>query len=616
MGDYEPSREAATTAKLLPRESNWTRTDADEVGDVLVTAMALGGVSHLFFTSGSDILLFQEAVAKAQAQGRPTPSIVTVMNEQVALNAALGYAMVSGRPAATAVHVDIGTLNYGNALHTAGVGGFPVLAIAGSPATSYPGTHKGSRDHWVQWIQEQHDQRELTRAYSKWQWRLEMQDNPGLIVSRALQAALAPPPGLAFLTVPREVGMAPVEGGCFPTVEQLGIIRPSGPDPDAIDELATWLLEARTPVIITGTSGRDPASVSELVRVVELTGAYVVDQGTRDRLNFPTAHPLFGTAPPVAYADAVVVLDRRHPWVPVGGREIDALRELPDDPRDLPFSDPLRAPMAECRIAWIAHDPAVLGIPVFDFEAELRIASDPRLALRALADAIEDRITDEHRARASERLAAAAVRKQELAELNEQRALAAAHRCPIAPRWLARGLSKIIDDESILLDESMTGSSLLRRYCHSSRPGSYFQHGGSGGGWATGAAIGAKLAEPDRDVVVAAGDGFYAFGMPAVALWTSIHYEAPYLAVVWVNGQYSTGATQVSRYYPGGYAEAAGFPGGRFDPPPDFAAEARAAGAHGETVIDPDELDGALARGLDAVRHGQPAVVAVRVATE
>jgi thiamine pyrophosphate-dependent acetolactate synthase large subunit-like protein len=83
--------------------------------------------------------------------------------------------------------------------------------------------------------------------------------------------------------------------------------------------------------------------------------------------------------------------------------------------------------------------------------------------------------------------------------------------------------------------------------------------------------------------------------------------------VVFVNARFSTGTTQLLEYYPDAYSARSGFEGGSFDPPPDFAAEARAGGAHGELVREPGELEGALRRGLAATRSGQPAVVAVRV---
>src|SRR5919197_1190681 len=113
-------------------EAWWTETGAEEWSDVIVAAMKLGGVAHLFFVSGSELTFYQEAIAKADAKGRPAPRLVTMTHEHVALNAALVNAMVRNQPAATAVPVDVGTLHYGAAIHTAWRGGYPVLMMAGT----------------------------------------------------------------------------------------------------------------------------------------------------------------------------------------------------------------------------------------------------------------------------------------------------------------------------------------------------------------------------------------------------------------------------------------------------------------------------------------------------
>jgi acetolactate synthase-1/2/3 large subunit len=100
-------------AETISRDARWNEYGGEEWSDALVTAMKLGGVDHLFFVSGSEIAFWQESVAKAQEKGWPTPKLITVPHESVALNAALGSAMITNQPAATAVHVDVGTLNYG-----------------------------------------------------------------------------------------------------------------------------------------------------------------------------------------------------------------------------------------------------------------------------------------------------------------------------------------------------------------------------------------------------------------------------------------------------------------------------------------------------------------------
>src|SRR5437660_9642892 len=106
-------------ADTISRDARWSEYGAEEWSDALVAAMKLGGVDHLFFVSGTEIIFYQEAIAKARQRGWPAPELVTVPHEHVALNAALGAAAVSGKPTAVAVHVDVGTLNTGAAIHSA-----------------------------------------------------------------------------------------------------------------------------------------------------------------------------------------------------------------------------------------------------------------------------------------------------------------------------------------------------------------------------------------------------------------------------------------------------------------------------------------------------------------
>ena len=100
-----------TTLKDTARagaDSHWIECPGDEWSDALVASMKLGGIDHLFFVSGFELAFLPEAVVKAQALGRPAPRLMTMMHESVALNAAVGYSMLTGRPAATAVHIDVG----------------------------------------------------------------------------------------------------------------------------------------------------------------------------------------------------------------------------------------------------------------------------------------------------------------------------------------------------------------------------------------------------------------------------------------------------------------------------------------------------------------------------
>ena len=158
------------------------------------------GVDHLFFTSGAEIVWYQEAIAKAHAQGRPAPRLITMTHEHASLNAALGYAAgaASGRhrrctwtrePIITAARfIPRRTPN------------LPVMIMAGGPPVSYTGTMKGSRDRGGHlWMQQSFDQNGIVRNYVKWEHRLEYQDNPRLMASRGLQIAQSDPRGPVYM---------------------------------------------------------------------------------------------------------------------------------------------------------------------------------------------------------------------------------------------------------------------------------------------------------------------------------------------------------------------------------------------------------------------------------
>ena len=151
-----------------------------------------------------------------------------------------------------------------------------------------------------------------------------------------------------------------------------------------------------------------------------------------------------------------------------------------------------------------------------------------------------------------------------------------------------------------MFDETIAQNQ-LHDYLGISQPGAYFHNPASSGGWSPGAAFGAKLAAPDKDVIAVSGDGFYMFGTPIHALWAANHYKAPFMAVVYQNRSYSTGTLRINSVYgKDSYAAKADYDGGYFDPPIDFAKEAEAAGAYGENVTDPAQVEPALRRGLEA----------------
>ena len=574
-------------------EASWGQYGADEWSDAMVASMKLGGVDNLFFVSGSEIAFWQESIAKAKEREWPAPRLVTVTHEGVALNAAAGDAMVSGKPSATAVHVDVGTLNFGAAIHTVWRGSYPVLMTAGTGPRGFPGSMTGGRDSPVQWVQEPRDQGEIVRQYTKVDHRLEHQDNPGMMISRLLQVAMSEPKGPVYLTVPRETAMQRLPGVTrFPTRDEMGLARPAWPDPADARRAAEWLIKADNPLLCLAKSGRNPESVEHVVRLAELL-ALPVAEGHTDRLNFPTTHPLFGTGPAPKDADALLVMES-----------------------PIPYSPGMDSPQSSAKVIWVDVDPVFSRYKTMEHRADLWLPVSTVGAAQAIYEAATSLLTAGDISRIADRRARLEERKREQVAAAEETALKAGQRRPIHPRWVAYQLGKILEPDTILLDDALSSAPLVQTYRARTQPSTYFKSGGSSGGWGSGAAFGAKLARPQSDVILATGDGYFMFGTPMAALWAAAHHGAPFMAVGFVNRSYSTGTRGLIGTYPDGSAANAGnYDGGLFDPPPDFAKMAEAANSYGETVTEPEEVGPALRRGLEHVRNGTPAVLAVMLPT-
>jgi acetolactate synthase-1/2/3 large subunit len=587
VGTKQPPVAAGVAAHSADPD-NWTVVPADERGDAIVAAMGLGGVDFMFFNSGSEIMFMQEAIAKANALGRPAPKLIMMTHEYPTLNAALGYAAATGRMAATAVHVDVGTQHYGCAIHTARHSGLPVLITAGAPPVSYPGSMRGARDGSHFWVQQTPDQGGIVRQYMKWDHRLEYQDNAGMVVSRALQIAQSEPRGPVYLALPREIAFLPTTSERFPTAQQLGIARAPAPDPDALGELTKRLVAARNPAILVQRSGRNPATVPALVRLAEFLGAPVGEAAARSYQCFPMNHPLYQSINlDLTKADLVLVIENDVPWIP-GPQQ---------PPRD-------------AFVAVVDIDPVKAHIGTYEFSANMRLIADTEITLRELLRLVEQHAGTSDRGRFKDRAERWAGISRERYEKSRKAAQAAAGKSPISPLWLSYQIGEAMDDNCIMLDETLMLSP-LPPYLRFAEPATYFRNPGSGGGWCAGAALGAKLGRPDRDVVAVSGDGFYMYSVANAAIASAVRYRAPFLSIIYQNRSYSTGTRATAQFYPDGFAVKGGLEAGYFDPPIDFAKEAEAAGAYGENVSDPAEVGPALKRGLQQIRNGTPAVIAV-----
>jgi acetolactate synthase I/II/III large subunit len=557
-------------------------------------ALAEAGIRYMFANLGSDHPGLIEALAQARVEGRrgDLPELIICPHETVALSAAHAYAAVTGEPQAVLVHVDSGTQNLGGAVNNAYRGRVPVLIFAGGAPYTIEGELPGSRNEFIHWVQDVHDQRGIVRGYVKYDNEIRTGRNVKQLVHRALQISATEPAGPVYLVGPREV----MEEELEPYTVDPATYRPVEPaalSADVAGEIGRALGRAQRPLIVTGYLGRHPAAVAELEALCELLAIPVIESAPH-YLNFPADNPMHNgyqwttqdQNPVLAEADVILVIDSDVPWIPVTSK-----------------------PSRDAEIYCIDIDPLKSGVPMWHVAARRLAAADSRLALPQIAAYVrENNLVDE--AVVEQRRADVIARHQ------LQRAERDAREVPdngaITPQYLAACVrDALADDDPLFLSEAITNYEIVAEHLRVNRPGGLISSGGGSLGWAGGGAVGAKLAAPDRTVVCMVGDGSYLFGVPSSAQWVARRYQTPALTVIFNNRGWRAPKFSALAVHPKGAAAENDDFNVSFEPAPDYPGIAAAAGgAYAVNVSDPAELPTVLRAALAEVRGGRSAVVA------
>jgi acetolactate synthase-1/2/3 large subunit len=570
------------------------RIAVDTAADALIEALRASGIEVIFANLGTDHPSLIETFAKFRALGRPAPRVLLCPHEIAALSAAHGFAQATGRPQALIIHVDAGTANLGGAVHNAARTRVPVFILAGRTPFTDRGELPGSRDTYVQFLQDVYDQAGIVRPYVKWEYELHRGANIGRIVQRALRLAVSDPPGPVYLTAPRETLEEPVEFVELDDPARSSSPRPAVPDRATLREIAQSLCEAERPIAVTSYLGRNPGAVAALVQLADHLALPVLEMLPRSYMNFPTDHPLYlsvGESVLLDDADLVLILDCDVPWIPTEAQ-----------------------PPASARIIHLDMDPVKADLPLWMFPAHFSARVDSAATLPALLEDVNGCRTTAVAERVRSRRQA--VERQVRTVREEWRVLASppARGAPMTAAYLSAQLGGLLPPETSIVSELVSNAAASARYLPRSVPGSYFASGGASLGWGLGASIGVKLARPDAEVVCLVGDGSFLFGVPSAVLWMAQHYGAPFLSVVYNNRGWNAAKSAIVRQHPEGYAVKHGEFLSSFGEGVDFATLARAAGGHGERVLSAGDLPAAVGRAREAVRQGKPAVLDVLIA--
>src|SRR4051794_8351709 len=475
----------------------------ESVAEAYLALLAARGVEYLFANAGTDFAPIVEAYAKAAHTGMPVPKPLIATHENLAMSMAHGYAAASGRVPAVMVHVSVGTANALCGVWNAARTNVPILFTAGRSPLTEEGL-AGARDTYIHWAQEMFDQAGMLREAVKWEYELRHGAQLETVIDRALTLATSPPEGPIYLSLPREVLAAPLPGFAYDSPARRVAASAPGAARAAIATGARLLAAARNPIIVTADAGRDRAAVPALAAFAEEFAIPVVEHRQR-HLNLPADHSChlgYNPGALIEEADAILVIDCDVPWTPVR-----------------------QAPPPDCTVVHIGVDPLFSRYPIRGFAADVAITGATRLVMPALGRALQ-KLSDKaavaaRRARLAERREAMQAGWRELRdEAREMR--------PLSPVWVSACLAEARDPGSTIVNEY----TLLPEHCPSTRPGSFFGSSPAAGlGWGAGAALGVKLAEPDRQVIAVLGDGSYLFSNPVAVHHAATVHRLPVMFV-------------------------------------------------------------------------------------
>src|SRR4051794_29798067 len=523
--------------------------------------------------------------------GNERPELVLCLHEEHAVAVAHGYAKVTDRPMAAALHSNVGLMHATMALFNAFCDRVPLLAIGATGPVD-----AAQRRPWIDWIHTAADQGALVRSYVKWD------DQPASAAAAGGARARATAPTRAYPRAPVYVCLdaalqeseLPADGVALPDPARHR--PPAPPEPAAADVAAAagLLARAQRPVVLIGPTGRGEAGWAARVALAERLGARVLCD-LKAPAAFPTAHPLHAGVPGIFLtpsgrelirsADAILALD----WIDLGGTLHAAYGD-----------DPVAARVIACTGDHVLHNGwskdhfalAPVDVPIAAHPDRLVAA----LLERGVAGAATGWQAGDGRA------ASVAESGDDDGGALTMRHLARAPRTALAGRTtsIAR------------LPLSWDGADL-----EVAHPLDYLgQDGGAGLASGPGMAVGAALALRDsgRLPVAVLGDGDLLMG--ATALWTAARYRLPLLVVVANNRSFFNDEVHQERV-----ARRRGRPvenrwiGQHIrDPDPDLATLARALGLRGHGPVETgEELERALATAVDAAAGGAAVLVDVRL---
>ena len=557
----------------------------DLISHQLVRYLENRGVEHVFGLCGHTNI----AVLSAMANSRLT--FINVRHEQISAHAADGYARVTGKASVVLSHLSPGLTNAATGVANAALDCIPMVVIAGDIPSYYYGKHP----HQEVNLHADASQYEIYRPFVKRAWRVDTPELLPEIMEKAFALAESGQPGPVLVNVPMDFFSAEIEVALWDRLRANSktLVKPSIDD-DTAREIVSRLADAHSPVIYAGGG-------------VALARAWNELRDFVDHMQIPVAHSLMGkgclpddhplvlgmtgfwgskfTNDQTLGADWILALGTRF-------KEADSSSWYPEYTFDIGEGG--------SKLIHIDIEPQEIGR---NYPAELGVVADLKSALRVLNRVAREMLPNGREDRA--RVQAIAAAREDFAERNREMQTSDAF--PMMPERILADLRAEMPRDAILTSDVGWNKNGVAQQFDIYTPGSILIPGGFATmGFGPPAALGAKIAAPNRVVISLVGDG--GFGQNPAVLATA---AAENLGVIWIvmnNNAFGTIAGLQKAHYGLTHGTTFEKAASALEQKPDYAAIARAYGCEGVRVASADEFRPALEA---AIKSGRPTVIDV-----
>jgi len=525
--------------------------DSGNTGELIALALKRAGTSHLFTLNGGHIWPILTGATEHGIR------IVDVRHEQTAAFAAEGWAKVTRECGVAAVTAGPGVTNAVTALAQAQSGDGPMLVLGGRAPVA----------RWGMGSLQEMDHVAVVKTLTKQAVTLESPEDAFACVLQLMRTALSRRTGPVFMDIPIDVFFGAAD---LPeATEHLTSDPGPPPDPDAVRRVAGLVRDAQRPAVIAGSAVWWAHAEDELRRFVEAAHLPTSVNGMA-RGMLPPGHPLFfsrARGQALGQADLILVV----------GVPLDFRLNFGQPPV---FAD-------DAKIVYVDVDGHRKHRP-----AEVSILGDVKAALAALAAAADG--TPERHAWLEQ------LRKAEAEARARDKTMTESDSSPVHPARLIAEVNRFADPDAIIVGDGGDFVSFAGRLIERERPGLWIDPGPFGAlGSGPAYAMAAKLAKPDRQVILLSGDG--AFGFSAMEFDTLVRHKVPVVCVIGNNGIWALEKHPMQSML--GLSIAADLaPRTRYD------QVVEALGGFGQLVDRPEEIRPALER---AFKAGVPACINV-----